>query len=103
MLTVTIPQSDSSSLVTKNVPLRNDTAKVKDICTVLGHMCSISNPSEFTLFSIVDGKGKNPRFVLILAARFPETKWRFTRDSKQTIKWRFFRAIQKQNSCLYNA
>lgn len=64
MLTVTIPQSESSSLVTKNVPLRNDTAKVKEICTVLGHMCSISNPSEFTLFSIVDGQGNKEGFFM---------------------------------------
>ena len=56
MLTVTIPNNDS--LVSKNVPLRNDTAKVKDVCTLLTHMLAISSPNEYTLFSIVDGKGE---------------------------------------------
>ena len=44
--------------MTKNVPLRNDTAKVKDVCTLLAHMMAISNHADHALFSIVDGKGK---------------------------------------------
>ena len=43
--------------MTKNVPLRNDTAKVKDVCTLLAHMMAISNHADHALFSIVDGKG----------------------------------------------
>ena len=58
LLTVYIPNSESSNIVTKNVPLRNDTAKVKDVCTLLAHMMAISNHADHALFSIVDGKGK---------------------------------------------
>ena len=59
MLSVTIPSQESKSghFVTKNVPLRNDSAKVKDVCAVLAHMLAIPNPIDYTLFSIVDGKG----------------------------------------------
>jgi len=58
MLSVTIPSQESKSghFVTKNVPLRNDSAKVKDVCAVLAHMLAIPNPIDYTLFSIVDGK-----------------------------------------------
>jgi len=56
LLTVYIPNSESSNIVTKNVPLRNDTAKVKDVCTLLAHMMAISNHADHALFSIVDGK-----------------------------------------------
>lgn len=60
MLTVYIPNSQKSNLVTKNVPLRNDGAKVKDVRGLLAHMLNVSDPTEFALFSIVDGKGEFP-------------------------------------------
>ena len=60
MLTVyVIPESGKNHLVSKNVPLRNDSAKAKEICTLLTHMVGVSNPSDYGLYSIVDGEGKD--------------------------------------------
>ena len=60
MLTVyVIPESGKNHLVSKNVPLRNDSAKAKEICTLLTHMVGVSNPSDYGLYSIVDGEGEN--------------------------------------------
>ena len=59
VLTVYIPNNESSNLVTKNVPLRNDAAKVKDVCALLVHLLSTSNPTDHALFSIVDGQGSH--------------------------------------------
>ena len=53
-----IPESGKNHLVSKSVPLRNDSAKVKDICALLTHMVGVSNPSDYGLYSIIDGEGK---------------------------------------------
>ena len=58
MLTVyVIPESGKNHLVSKNVPLRNDSAKAKEICALLTHMVGVSNPTDYGLYSIVDGEG----------------------------------------------
>ena len=54
-----IPESGKNHLVSKSVPLRNDSAKVKDICALLTHMVGVSNPSDYGLYSIIDGEGKS--------------------------------------------
>lgn len=59
LLTVYVPDSQKSHLVTKNVPLRNEAAKVRDVCVLMTHILNLSDPADFALFSIVDGKGKS--------------------------------------------
>jgi len=71
MLTVyVIPESGKNHLVSKNVPLRNDSAKAKEICALLTHMVGVSNPTDYGLYSIVDGEesqlGEDEQPLLIL-------------------------------------
>ena len=54
-MTVYVP--DHNTLVSKNVPLRNDSGKVKEVESLLAHMLAVANPSDHALYSIIDGQG----------------------------------------------
>ena len=57
ILTVYIPEQNT--LASKNVPLRNENGKVKDVESLLTHMMAVANPSDHALYSIIDGQGIN--------------------------------------------
>ena len=63
MLTVYVPEHNT--LVSKNVPLRNDSGKVKEVESLLAHMLAVANPSDHALYSVIDGQGTFYIMVLL--------------------------------------
>jgi len=56
VLKVVVPDETNGSLLTKTLPVRPHMT-TRDVCKIIAHKLRITNPQDYSLFKLIDGKG----------------------------------------------